>query len=96
MQGQLVPVAIPLGKPRMDPGLAMAADQQPHPVSADHVRSVVTAATNVAMVAMTADDEGPVRERVLELGRQVGLCKNFVGLGFIVYSNETFFFLLLY
>ena len=76
--GQLVPMAIPLRKPRMDPGLAVAPDNQPYPVSAEPtaspVRPVVTAATNVAMVAVTTDADGPVPERVPELGKQVGLC----------------------
>ena len=76
--GQLVPMAIPLRKPRMDPGLAVAPDDQPYPVSVEPtdspVRPVVTADTNVAMVAITTDADGPVPERVPELGKQVGLC----------------------
>ena len=72
--GQLIPMAIPLRKPRMDPGLAVAADDHPYPsmeTSSSPMRPVVTAATNVAMVAMTAEADGPAQERVPELGKQV-------------------------
>lgn len=71
--GQLIPMAIPLGKPRMDPGLITGHETLPHsisPSSSTPIRPVVTAATNVAMVAMTSDGGGQM-ESVPELGKQV-------------------------
>ncbi|KAK7488381.1 hypothetical protein BaRGS_00020355 [Batillaria attramentaria] len=71
--GQLIPVAVPLGKPRMEPGLAVGRETLPHslpPTSSAPIRPVVTAATNVAMVAMTEGGEVQA-ERVPELGKQV-------------------------
>ncbi|KAL8565689.1 hypothetical protein ACOMHN_056188 [Nucella lapillus] len=73
--GQLIPMAVPLGRPRMDPGLALAPEDRAQTVSipaAKSVRPVVTAATNVAVVAINADpdDDRPV-ERRPELGKQV-------------------------
>ncbi|XP_070179880.1 TALPID3 protein-like [Littorina saxatilis] len=71
--GQLIPMAVPLGKPRMEPGLSVAPGNQPYPMSVPHASPrLVTAASNVAMVAMTADDyEESVHDRAPQLGKQV-------------------------
>lgn len=70
--GQLVPMAVPLGKPRMDSGLALAPDDNSgHPVSTTRPSvPPVTAAANVAMVAMMAEG-GEIVERRPDLGIQV-------------------------
>ncbi|XP_076442428.1 uncharacterized protein LOC143281225 isoform X2 [Babylonia areolata] len=72
--GQLVPMAIPLGRPRMDPGLALAPEEQSvsvPPQPSGSRRPAVTAATNVAVVAINTDPESQRHERVPELGKQV-------------------------
>lgn len=71
--GQLIPMAVPLGGPRMDSGLAVpTAMMAPGPVTFNpSSMSQVTAEGNVSMVSMgMEDDEKKVKP---ELGKQVCL-----------------------
>lgn len=89
IQGHLIPTAVPLGKPRMDQGLVTAPPTLLHPqtTAAPSIRPIVTAATNVALVGMTAEPEGPQRnapelsKQVSFQGRQVDCTSHILGLG---------------
>lgn len=70
--GQLVPMAIPLGKPRMEPGVATGRNAVPTTsvATSSPVRPLVTASSNVVMVAVSGEGETQA-ERMLELNKQV-------------------------
>lgn len=67
--GQLIPMAVPLGGPRMDPGLKVSASMTSTPMtlSPGH-RPQVTAEGNVSMVSLGMVEEEKMRP---ELGKQV-------------------------
>ena len=71
--GHLIPMAVPLGGPRMDPGLTtpVSLTQAPDSVTFDPSKQTpqITAAKNVAMVTIpTEEDE---QKYSPELGKQV-------------------------
>ncbi|XP_052767112.1 protein TALPID3-like isoform X2 [Mya arenaria] len=69
--GQLIPMAVPLGGPRMDPGLTADASTTNTPMTFNSSKvSQVTAAGNVAMVTIGVED-GKSRKMAPELGKQV-------------------------
>jgi len=61
-------MAVPLGGPRMDPGLAMSAGQTRGPVTFD--QSQVSAESNVAMVTVGVEGK---RKPTPELAKQVSV-----------------------
>ena len=71
--GHLIPMAVPLGGPRMDPGLTtpMSLTQAPDSVTFDPSKQTpqVTAAKNVAMVTIPTEEEE--EKHSPELGKQV-------------------------
>jgi hypothetical protein len=73
VSGQLVPMAIPLGKPRLEAGLAVGRSTAPVTAvttSASSQHPIVTAASNVVMISVNADGE-VLTGRAPELGKQV-------------------------
>jgi hypothetical protein len=80
VSGQLVPMAIPLGKPRLEAGLAVGRSTAPVTAvttSASSQRPIVTAASNVVMISVNADGE-VLTGRAPELGKQVRGCLNII------------------
>ena len=71
--GHLIPMAVPLGGPRMDPGLItpVSLTQAPDSVTFEPSKQTpqVTAAKNVAMVSVPTDEEE--QKPSPELGKQV-------------------------
>ena len=76
--GQLVTMAVPLGEPRLEPGLRQSASpvRQPGNPPVTSTPVPVTAARNVAMVSYPMEEEIiEVTRREPELAKQVNSCK---------------------
>ncbi|CAL1539920.1 unnamed protein product, partial [Lymnaea stagnalis] len=70
--GQLIPMAIPLGEPRMEPGVRRSATLLSNPLNPITSTPVpVTAATNVAVVSFPVEDRRTKKGREPELATQV-------------------------
>lgn len=67
--GQLIPMAVPLGDPRMDQGLAVSAAMAATPGTLTFDQSQVSADRNVALVSVGVDEKQ--RTQLPELGKQV-------------------------
>lgn len=72
IQGQLVPMAVPLGDPRMETGLTYSASPPPGPLTTSTPASQhpVSALKNVAMISVPVEDDLRRRPEP-ELGKQV-------------------------
>lgn len=73
IQGQLVPMAVPLSGPRMESGLTYSAPPPPGPLTTSTPASQppVSALKNVAMVSVPVEDDLR-KPQEPELGKQVG------------------------
>ena len=73
IQGQLVPMAVPLSGPRMESGLTYSAPPPPGPLTTSTPASQppVSALKNVAMVSVPVEDDLR-KPPEPELGKQVG------------------------
>lgn len=67
--GQLIPMAVPLGDPRMDQGLAVSAAMAANPGTLTFDQCQVSADRNVALVSVGVDEKQPTQ--LPELGKQV-------------------------